>query len=156
MALLVLFCLIGFLILYYGAEWLVKGSSSLARSLGMAPVVIGLTVVAFGTSAPELVVSLISSIQGKSMIAVGNVVESSPAIGADGTIYVGSYDHKLCAINPDGTEKWSFDTGNYVHSSVAIAAALSPNVSTEITTILLRIFTFFAPYVELIYKLLLT
>ncbi len=60
--------------LYYGAEWLVKGSSSLARGLGISPIVIGLTVVAFGTSAPELVISVISSIQGKSMIAVGNVI----------------------------------------------------------------------------------
>lgn len=77
MALNILFCLIGFILLYFGAEWLVKGSSSLARSLGVTPVVIGLTVVAFGTSAPELVVSLISSIQGKSMIAVGNVVGSN-------------------------------------------------------------------------------
>jgi cation:H+ antiporter len=74
---IVLFCLIGFALLYFGAEWLVKGSSSLARSLGVTPIVIGLTVVAFGTSTPELVVSLISSIQGKSMIAVGNVVGSN-------------------------------------------------------------------------------
>lgn len=72
-----LLCLIGFVILYYGAEWLVKGSSSLARRIGITPVVIGLTVVAFGTSAPELLVSLVSSIQGKSMIAVGNVVGSN-------------------------------------------------------------------------------
>jgi len=70
-------CLIGFLLLYFGAEWLVKGSSSLAHSLGITPIVIGLTVVAFGTSAPELVVSLISSIQAKSMIAVGNAVGSN-------------------------------------------------------------------------------
>ena len=70
-------CLIGFLLLYFAAEWLVKGSSSLAHSLGITPIVIGLTVVAFGTSAPELVVSLISSIQAKSMIAVGNVVGSN-------------------------------------------------------------------------------
>ncbi|MFZ0482868.1 MAG: calcium/sodium antiporter, partial [Desulfobacterales bacterium] len=55
----------------------VKGSSSLARNLGLTPLVIGLTVVAFGTSAPELVVSLVSSIKGKSMIAVGNVVGSN-------------------------------------------------------------------------------
>ena len=47
-------CLMGFVLLYFGAEWLVKGSSSLARSLGITPIVIGLTVVAFGTSAPEL------------------------------------------------------------------------------------------------------
>jgi cation:H+ antiporter len=71
------YCLVGFALLYFGAEWLVKGSSSLARSLGVTPIVIGLTVVAFGTSAPELVVSLISSIKGKSMIAVGNVIGSN-------------------------------------------------------------------------------
>ena len=77
MLLYIAICLLGFLLLYFGAEWLVKGSSSLARSLGVTPIVIGLTVVAFGTSAPELVVSLISSIKGKSMIAVGNVVGSN-------------------------------------------------------------------------------
>ncbi|MGD9365475.1 MAG: sodium:calcium antiporter, partial [Desulfobacteraceae bacterium] len=54
MALQVILGLIGFALLYYGADWLVKGSSSLARSLGITPIVIGLTVVAFGTSTPEL------------------------------------------------------------------------------------------------------
>ena len=77
MALSIVLCLVGFVLLYYGAEWLVKGSSSLARGLGVTPVIIGLTVVAFGTSAPELVVSVISSIKDKSMIAVGNVVGSN-------------------------------------------------------------------------------
>ena len=72
-----LLLVVGFVMLYYGAEWLVKGSASLARSLGVTPIVIGLTVVAFGTSAPELVVSVIASIQNKSMIAVGNVVGSN-------------------------------------------------------------------------------
>jgi cation:H+ antiporter len=72
-----LISLAGFALLYFGAEWLVKGSSSFARSYGISPIVIGLTVVAFGTSAPELVVSLVSSIQGKGMIAVGNVVGSN-------------------------------------------------------------------------------
>jgi cation:H+ antiporter len=67
----------GLLMLYYGANWLVKGSSSLARNLGLTPLVIGLTVVAFGTSAPELFVSVVSSIKDKSMIAVGNVVGSN-------------------------------------------------------------------------------
>ena len=69
--------IVGFVLLYYGAEWLVKGSSNFARSLGVTPLVIGLTVVAFGTSAPELVVSFVASIQNKSMIAVGNVVGSN-------------------------------------------------------------------------------
>ena len=73
----IIFFLVGLLMLYYGAGCLVRGSSSLAGSLGMQPIVIGLTVVAFGTSAPELVVSLVSSIKGKSMIAVGNIVGSN-------------------------------------------------------------------------------
>lgn len=73
----VLLLILGFALLYYGAEWLVKGSANLARSLGVTPVVIGLTVVAFGTSSPELVVSIVSSIGGKGMIAVGNVVGSN-------------------------------------------------------------------------------
>ncbi len=77
MTLSIVVCVIGFALLYYGAEWLVKGSSNLARSLGVTPIVIGLTVVAFGTSAPELVVSVVSSIKGNSMIAVGNVVGSN-------------------------------------------------------------------------------
>jgi cation:H+ antiporter len=67
----------GLLLLYYGAGWLVRGASTLAQSLGLTPMVIGLTVVAFGTSAPELVVSLVSAAKGKSMIALGNVVGSN-------------------------------------------------------------------------------
>ena len=68
---------IGLLIIYFGAEWLVKGSSRLAAGFGLSPMVIGLTVVAFGTSAPEAVVSIVSSLKDKSMIAVGNVVGSN-------------------------------------------------------------------------------
>jgi eukaryotic-like serine/threonine-protein kinase len=49
-------------------------------------------------------------------------VESSPAIGADGTVYVGSDDNKLYAINPDGSLKWTYITGDYVRSSPAIGA----------------------------------
>jgi cation:H+ antiporter len=77
MILYLLLFVVGFLMLYFSAGWLVKGSSSLARNLGLTPLVIGLTVVAFGTSAPELVVSVVSSIKDKSMIAVGNVVGSN-------------------------------------------------------------------------------
>ena len=73
---LILF-VVALLMLYFGAHWLVKGSSSLARSLGLSPLIIGLTVVAFGTSAPELVISVVSSFKHKSMIAVGNVVGSN-------------------------------------------------------------------------------
>jgi len=67
----------GLLLLYFGADWLVRGSSSLARSFNISPIVVGLTVVAFGTSAPEMVVSAVASLQNKSMIAIGNVVGSN-------------------------------------------------------------------------------
>ena len=73
----ILILVLGFVSLYVGAEWLVKGASRLARLMGLSPLLIGLTVVAFGTSAPELLVSLISAMKGKNMIAVGNVVGSN-------------------------------------------------------------------------------
>ena len=77
MLLNVLLLAVGFVLLYYGAEWLVRGSASLAHRLGLAPVVIGLTIVAFGTSMPELTVSLIASYKQQSMISIGNVVGSN-------------------------------------------------------------------------------
>lgn len=64
-------------ILYVGAEMLVKGASSLALKLGLSALVVGLTVVAFGTSAPELVVSLNAAFTGKGDIAIGNVIGSN-------------------------------------------------------------------------------
>jgi cation:H+ antiporter len=67
----------GLLLLGFGADWLVNGASRLARSLGVSPIAVGLTVVAIGTSAPELMVSMVSSFKGKSMIAVGNVIGSN-------------------------------------------------------------------------------
>jgi cation:H+ antiporter len=67
----------GLVALYFGAEWLVKGATSLALKLGMSPLIAGLTVVAFGTSSPELVVSLTAVMQGEGDIALGNVVGSN-------------------------------------------------------------------------------
>lgn len=60
-----------------GANWLVDGSSSIAKKTGMSEFIIGLTIVGIGTSTPEMVVSFISSIQGKADMAIGNVVGSN-------------------------------------------------------------------------------
>jgi cation:H+ antiporter len=73
----VLYLLGGFIILMAGAEGLVRGASRLAAALGISPLVIGLTVVAFGTSAPELAISVQSAFRGTMDIAVGNVVGSN-------------------------------------------------------------------------------
>ncbi len=71
--------LLGGVLLYFGAEWLVRGAAGLARVLGISPIVVGLTVVSYGTSAPELAVSLVAALDGKSAIALGNVVGSNIA-----------------------------------------------------------------------------
>jgi len=71
------FFLLGLIALVAGAELLVRGSSKLAISAGISPLVVGLTVVAFGTSAPEVAVSVGAVMEGKSDIAVGNVVGSN-------------------------------------------------------------------------------
>ena len=71
--------LAGLLLLYYGAEYLVTGSSRLALSFGVRPLVVGLTVVAFATSMPELLVSLFASVRGSSSMAAGNIIGSNIA-----------------------------------------------------------------------------
>ncbi|MCF8475561.1 MAG: calcium/sodium antiporter [Pseudolabrys sp.] len=69
----------GFVLLLFGAEYLVRGAVSLARRLKVSPMIIGMTIVAYGTTAPELVVSLQAAFDGLPGIAVGNVVGSNIA-----------------------------------------------------------------------------
>ena len=77
MLLNIIYLLTGFIILVYGANFLVDGGAALAHRLKVPNIVIGLTVVAFGTSTPELVVNIISSIEGSSALALGNVLGSN-------------------------------------------------------------------------------
>ncbi len=82
----------GFVLLIKGADFLVEGASSVARRLRVSDLVIGLTVVAFGTSTPELFVNIFASIQGSTGIAIGNVVGSNIAnilliLGVSAIIY---------------------------------------------------------------------
>lgn len=69
----------GLIFLYLGGDGLVKGSSRLARAMGINPVLIGLTIVAFGTSAPELVVSIIAAFKGSNDLIMGNILGSNIA-----------------------------------------------------------------------------
>ena len=70
---------LGIVVLYYGAEWLVLGAARLAGSLRVSPMVVGLTVVSFGTSSPELVVCAVAALRGNADLAVGNVLGSNLA-----------------------------------------------------------------------------
>lgn len=88
----ILLLLVGFAVLIFGADFLVNGASSIAKKNGISNLAIGLTVVAFGTSMPELVVSLVSALQGKNDASFGNVVGSNNfnllfILGVAGLIY---------------------------------------------------------------------
>lgn len=73
----ILLFLLGIILIVFGANYLTEGAASIARRFGLSPLMVGLTIVAFGTSAPELVVSLTSALTGSSDIALGNVVGSN-------------------------------------------------------------------------------
>lgn len=73
----IIILLIGLSLILFGANYLVDGASSIAKKFGLSEFVIGLTIVGIGTSAPEMVVSFLSSLQGKSDMAIGNVVGSN-------------------------------------------------------------------------------
>lgn len=77
MLLNVVYLIIGLLLILWGANALIDGASSIARKWGVSDLIIGLTIVAFGTSAPELTISIISAINGYSGMAIGNVVGSN-------------------------------------------------------------------------------
>ncbi|MCC5864170.1 MAG: calcium/sodium antiporter [Wenzhouxiangella sp.] len=69
----------GFILLIWAADRLVTGASALARNLGVSPLVVGLTIVGFGTSAPEMLVSAMASVRGNPALAIGNAVGSNIA-----------------------------------------------------------------------------
>ena len=95
-----LFLVLGIVLLYYGSESMVKGASSLALSISIRPAIVGLTVVAFATSAPELFVSLIAAHKDSSGISLGNILGSNVAniglvLGASALIRPLAVDRRL-------------------------------------------------------------
>jgi cation:H+ antiporter len=88
----ILLLIVGFAVLVKGADWLVDGASSMARRYRVSELVIGLTVIAFGTSAPELVVNIVASLKKYNDLTVGNIVGSNIfnllcILGISGLIY---------------------------------------------------------------------
>ncbi len=92
MVILMVLIVAGFIALIFGANWLVDGSSALAKKYNVSDLIIGLTIVSFGTSAPELVVNSVASINGYSDIIFGNILGSNNfnlfiTLGIAGLIY---------------------------------------------------------------------
>ncbi len=92
MLLSTLLLIVGFVLLIKGADWLVTGASALAKRFNVSELVIGLTIVAFGTSSPELIVNVLASFRGSSDIALGNIIGSNNfntyvILGIAGLIY---------------------------------------------------------------------
>ncbi len=79
MIIIIFLFLLGLVGLWAGAELLVRYSSRFARAIGVSAIIVGLSVVSFGTSAPEFVVSLMASIQGNAGVALGNIIGSNIA-----------------------------------------------------------------------------
>lgn len=77
MLLNIIFLIVGLVLILVGANMLTDGASAIAKKWGMSDLIVGLTIVAFGTSAPELVISVMSAIEGNAGIAIGNVVGSN-------------------------------------------------------------------------------
>lgn len=69
--------LVGIVVLYFGAEWLIKGAASIALKYGIRPLVVGITVVALGTSMPEFVINFFAAIQNEDSLALGNIIGSN-------------------------------------------------------------------------------
>ena len=75
----ILLVLVGLVVLIWGADRFVHGASAAARNMGVPPLLIGLTIVAFATSAPEILVSAIASVKGQPGLAFGNAIGSNIA-----------------------------------------------------------------------------
>ena len=84
--------LLGFTGLYFGGNWLIIGASAIGKQLGISDFILGLTLVAFGTSAPELVISIFATLQNKPDLIFGNIIGSNIAntlliLGLTGLIF---------------------------------------------------------------------
>lgn len=115
---------VGFALLVWGADKFVAGASAFARRLGVSPLLVGLTIVAFGTSAPELAVSLTAALQGANEIAVGNVLGSN----VFNLLVVAGLSAVLCPLIMDRTllrRDWPLSLG----AAILLLVFLAPDLT---------------------------
>lgn len=115
---------VGFVLLVWGADKFVAGASAFAGRLGVSPLLIGLTIVAFGTSAPELAVSVTAALKGANEIAVGNIVGSN----LFNLLVVAGLSAVLCPLVMDRTllrRDWPMSTGAAILLCIMIATGFT-------------------------------
>jgi cation:H+ antiporter len=142
---------LGFVLLIFGANGLVDGASSLAKRLNISDLVIGLTIVAFGTSTPELVVSVLAGLEGKTDIAIGNVVGSN----IFNSLFILGLAAILSPINVQHNTTWkeiplmllSAIVLGFLVNDVLISGAATSEVTRVDGLILLSFFAIFMYYV---------
>ena len=110
---------VGFVFLIKGADYLVDGSSSIAQRIGISQLVIGLTIVSFGTSAPELLVNIVASLKGASDVGIGNILGSNIAnifliLGVAAAIY---------PLHIKGSTTWKEIPLNFLSAAVLLTLA---------------------------------
>ena len=137
------FLVIGFALMIWGADKFVAGASALARKLGVSPLLIGLTIVAFGTSMPELAVSVTAALRGANEIAVGNVVGSN----IFNLLVVAGLSAAVCPLVMDKTllrRDWPLS----ILAAVLLLGAIAPDLTIARWegVVLLIIFAFILTY----------
>ena len=137
------FLVIGFALMIWGADKFVAGASALARKLGVSPLLIGLTIVAFGTSMPELAVSVTAALRGANEIAVGNVVGSN----IFNLLMVAGLSAAVCPLVMDKTllrRDWPLS----ILAAVLLLGAIAPDLTIARWegVVLLIIFAFILTY----------
>jgi len=140
-----LYALGGFVLLFGGAEWLVRGALTISKRFRVSPLLIGMTVVAFCTSAPELVVSVTAAIEGRSDIALGNIVGSNifnilGVLGAAALI-------APIAVRPAELKR---DTATMIGAALLLAIAMQFGELTRVMGLLL--FTGLVAYIWFSYR----
>ena len=123
---LVFWIAVGCLLLYYGAEWFISGASDIAENFNISDHVIGITVVAFGTSIPEIVASVTAAIKGQSDLSIGNLIGSNImnillVLGASSAISEIEIDQQIIS----GDFWWMFGTTALLYPIIKIGGGIS-------------------------------
>ncbi|MFT4312898.1 MAG: calcium/sodium antiporter [Candidatus Woesearchaeota archaeon] len=146
--------ILGIILLLKSADYLIEGSSSLAQKMGVSTLVIGLTVVAFGTSLPELLITIIAALQGSGDIAFGNIIGSSMS----NTLLILGIMALITSLQVKSSTTWKEIPFSFFAVFLLFIFALSSLLNTSEETLLSRmdgilLLVFFSIFVYYVYTI---